>query len=114
MEFNLKLGQEYVVYGISFLGGAPWVEIVGESNTYVYSVPLCLFEITDGTVSKYWVARIDQDGDILMWPPSFYKAYYHDDLSEGILEVVKDFQRVQKLIMEENSSNTQTPTFGNT
>jgi len=107
MVFNLRLGQEYIVYGISFLGGAAWVQIANPSNTYVYSVPLCLFEITDGTVSKYWVARVDQDGDVFLWPASFYKPYYHDDLTEGVLEIVEDFQRVRQLILEENSINRE-------
>lgn len=91
MEFNLKIGREYVVYCLSFLGGTPWVQIVSQSNANIYSVPLCLFEITDGTVSKNWVARVDQDGDFFLWTPSFYKTYYHDDLSNGVLEVVEDF-----------------------
>lgn len=108
MEFGLKLGHEYIVYGMTFLDGVPWVEIANQANTYVYSVPLCLFEIVDGTVSKYWVARFHQNGDFLLWPPSFYTPYYHDDLTDGVPEIVEDFLRVQRLIMEENLFNEET------
>jgi hypothetical protein len=107
MEFNVQIGQEYVVFGISFLTGAPWIFILSQSKTYTYLVPLCLFETIDGRVSKYWVAKVDQDGDFFLWPPSFYQPYYHDDLSEGVPDVAKDFQRVRQLIMEENSSNIE-------
>lgn len=107
MEFNVQIGQEYVVFGLTFLSGIPWVEILRQSGTYLYSVPLCLFDIVDGSVSKYWVAKADQDGDFFLWPPSFYQPYYHDDLSEGVPEVAKDFQRVRRLIMEENSFNDE-------
>lgn len=104
MEFGVKAGHEYIVFGITFLSGAPWVDILSQSRTYVYSVPLCLFNVVDGSVSKYWVAKVDQNGNFFLWPPSFYQPYYHDDLSEGVPEVVEDFQRVRQLIIEEDYS----------
>lgn len=106
MVFGLKIDQEYIVYCVSILGGAPWVDIISESGLYCYSVPLCLFDIIDNRVSRYWKIQICDDGDILFWPKSFYKPYYHDDLSEGIPEVVADFLKVKKLIDEEASSET--------
>ncbi len=98
--FNLRLGQEYVVYGISTMGGMPWVEIASAFE-YVYPVPLCLFEIVDGRVSRYWEVRWFPDGDLTLWPPSFYREYYHDLLSDGVPEVLEDFRRVRALIDEE-------------
>lgn len=108
MGFNIRVGQEYLVFAITFLGGVPWVDILSQSGAYVYSVPLCLFEIMDGVVSKYWVARVGQNGDFCLWPPSFYTPYYHDDLTNGVPEVVKDFQRVRQLIMEEYPNGEET------
>jgi len=103
-EFHLVLGEEYVVFGLSILGGAAWVDLVTDSE-YPVPVPLCLFEITDGRVSQYWEARFYEDGDLTLWPPSFYKEYYHDDLSEGVSEVVEDFKRVRAFIEAEAQSN---------
>jgi hypothetical protein len=99
-EFHIILGKEYIVFGIRILGGAPWVDIVTDSG-YLYPVPLCLFEITDGRVSQYWELHFYEDGDLTLWPPSFYKEYYHDDLIEGVYEVVEDFDRVRTLIEAE-------------
>lgn len=37
-----------------------------------------------------------------MLPESFYSDFYHDDLSEGIPEVVEDFTAVCKMIEAES------------
>ena len=89
-EFSLFIGKEYIVFGLSILDGATWVQILSDFG-YLYSVPLCLFEITDGRVSRYWQARSYENGTLKLWPPSFYQDYYHDDLIEGVPEVVEDF-----------------------
>lgn len=36
-----------------------------------------------------------------MQPPSFFKDFYYDDLSEGVPEVVADFSRVRALLEAE-------------
>lgn len=105
MGFDVNIGDEYVVYSMSILDGAPWIDVYGKGIDCIHSVPLCLFEIIDGTVSKYWVAKIVDDGILLLWPPSFYAPYYHDDLTDDVKEVVEDFNRVQKLIIEEAYQN---------
>ena len=51
MEFDVIIGEEYVVYSLTFLDGVPWVELATVSG-YLHAVPLCLFEIIDGRVSK--------------------------------------------------------------
>jgi hypothetical protein len=103
MDFHLRIDQEYIVYGLSILGGVPWIYIIGESGIYCYGVPLCLFEIIDGRVSGYWEIQV-VDSDTLIWPHSFFQPFYHDDLTEGVLEVQKDFLRVKKLIDAEANS----------
>lgn len=103
MVFGVNLGKEYIVIAISFLSGAPWIFILNESETYIHPVPLCLFEIVDGVVSRFWVAKTNADGYFNLWPPSFYQPYYHDDLTEGVAEVVEDFNRVKQLILDEDA-----------
>jgi hypothetical protein len=104
MNSNLIIGKEYIVYGLSILSGTPWIYILNNAETYIYSEPLSLFEIIDSRVSKYWEIRTEDDGTLFFWPHSFFQPYYHDDLSEGIPEVVKDFQRVKELIDAEANS----------
>ena len=100
MWFKLIPHETYVVFGLQILGGMPWVELLSDSG-YLFSVPLCLFDIIDGTVSQYWEARITKELNLLMWPPSFYKEFYHDDLLEGRIDAVHDFQKVLKRIESE-------------
>jgi hypothetical protein len=100
-DFYLNLGREYVVFGIRILNGMPWVDLVSDTN-YLFPAPLCLFEITDGRVSQYWETRVSKDGNLLIWPRSFYREYYHDDLLEGVQDVVEDFERVRAMIEAEN------------
>lgn len=104
-EFGLVIGNEYLVFGLSFLGGMPWIEIGPPEHEYLYSVPLCLFDIVNGTVSKCWEIKVRKDDVIFFWPISFYQEYYHDDLFEGVPVAVEDFRRVRKLIEEEDVKN---------
>ena len=51
---------------------------------------------------KCWELKVDENKNIRLWPPSFYRMYYRDDLSENVPEIVEDFQRVKALIEKEN------------
>lgn len=107
--FGLEFGKEYVVFGIRIFDGMPWVEIASAASFadpgYLYPVPLFLFEIVDGGVSRYWEARRRGDAGLVLEPRSFYRDYYHDDLSEGVPEVVEDFARMRALMEAEAKSN---------
>ena len=107
MEFDLTIGQEYLVYSISILGGVPWIDVLGQSIGCIHSVPLCLFNIVDGSVSNLWIAKINEKGNFFLWPSSFYTPYYHDDLSNGIKEIVDDFKQVEQLLIEEENSRSK-------
>jgi len=97
--FHVQVGKEYLVYGITFLSGCPWVELK-EDFGYLHRAPLGLFEITDGRVSSYWETRCI-GRDICFWPPSFYREYYFDDLLEGVEEVLEDFRTVSSRVEAE-------------
>jgi hypothetical protein len=101
--FKVSIGQEYLVYGMTFLSGVPWVELL-EDFGYLFSVPLCLFEVTDDRVSRHWRVRSSADGRVSFWPPSFYREYYFDDLIEGVPQVLEDFRNVRALIESEAGS----------
>jgi len=101
--FGLTIGKEYVVYCLEIHGGMAWVDLVSETN-YLFPAPLCLFEVVDGRVSKYWELRLGEDDSVLFRPPSFFKEYFHDDLAEGVPEVVEEFQKIRTLIETEARS----------
>ena len=52
-------------------------------------------------MSKFWELRKFPSGNIAIWPPTLYREFYHDDLSEDIIEVVEDFKRVKEQILGE-------------
>jgi len=106
-HYTITKGKEYVVLALSYAPSLnlnseyPVIQIKDDSG-YLYSHPLFLFNIVDDRVSKYWHIRFDRtDGWLKMWPESFYQEYYHDDLSNDVIEIEKDFKRVSKLLEEE-------------
>jgi hypothetical protein len=39
-----------------------------------------------------------ESSSVVLWPSSFFKDFYHDDLFEGRTDVVEDFKRIRALI----------------
>lgn len=98
--FGLTLGKEYLVFCLEILDGIAWVHL--DSGTNRLSIaPLCLFEIVDGSVSKYWEFRLWKDNNFLFRPPSFYEDFFHDDLAEGVPKVVAEFQKIRAMLEKE-------------
>jgi hypothetical protein len=100
--FGVKSGEEYVVFGIRVLSGAPWIDILEDFGTgYLHPVPMCLFIIIDGRVSHYWEVRVSEYNNLFCRPPSFLEPYYDEDLADGVKAVVDDFRKIRPLIEEE-------------
>lgn len=101
--FGVVPGTEYIVFALTMLGGEPWVEITDSDLDpgYLWGVPLCLFEIVNPRLSVLWEARIVKNGELRLEPPSLSRHNYHDDLFEGVEEVVADFRRVRQDLEEE-------------
>lgn len=99
-------GTAYTVLGLSYdpsstcYAGKPTVEIKNDSGG-LSSIPLFLFDIIDNTASKYWQCKFTPEGRLTFFPDSFYESYYHDDLSEGVPEVVNNFKELCMLIENE-------------
>jgi hypothetical protein len=110
--FHITIGKEYIVLGLSVSvepdpsGRGVAVEIVTDYG-HLGGTPLCLFQIVDGTASRYWEVKVREDGIVTLWPTSFYREYFHDDLSESVPDVVEEFQRVRDLIEAEAIGRTQ-------
>lgn len=108
--FAVDPGEEYaalaltVDFGTRHMGLGPWVQIYTRKHIVhaITFAPLCLFDVTDPLVSRYWEVRTPEGGTkVTLWPPSFYRPYYHDDLSEDVPGVVTDFERVVDLLERE-------------
>jgi hypothetical protein len=107
-SFGVVAGREYLVSAMTIevlrgtMGSGAWVDVLMEPDIpTLIPVPLCLFEIVDPRVSRYWEVRVSDEGRVRLWPPSFYREYYHDDLSDRDPETVKDFWRVHALLEAE-------------
>jgi hypothetical protein len=106
-SFGVVLGREYLVISLTVDTGplsdgrGTWVDILMDTEIpTVISVPLGLFKVVDPRVSRYWEIRVSDDG-VTFRPPSLYKGYYHDDLSNRDTETVNDFWRVYRALKAE-------------
>lgn len=110
--FGATVGKEYLVLGIAFhinlpgFGTGVQLQFLDDDGDIGFA-PLFMFEIVDGRPSKYWEARFYKNGSFEFQPPSFYKEYYHNNLSEGIDEVVNDFKRILALLKAEGLKNKE-------
>jgi hypothetical protein len=105
-SFGVEIGREYTVLALDFFvrsnlfGTGPYVEIADELDRLGWA-PLCLFEILDASVSRFWKACVLEHSTLSLAPPAFRTEYYHDDLSERVPEVVEDFRRLRALLEAE-------------
>lgn len=104
--FGVTQGKEYLVLGLSFtikasMLGTGAALMVEDDDGHPTDAPLCLFEIVDPQVSSYWEARATENGWLTLWPPSFYRDHYHEDLFDGEPELEEDFKRVVHALREE-------------
>ena len=104
-EFGVVIGREYVVLGLSFenssqaMGNGVWVDVLLELDIpTLISAPLCLFEIIDARASRYWELRVSDLGTITLWPPSFYRESFLEDVSDRATEAVEEFWRIYSRI----------------
>jgi len=100
-EHDLLVGREYTAMGLGFWDGVAWVEIATEGG-FLMSIPLTEFEIVEGSASAFWTARVDRDGTVRLWPPTFYEGTYHSDLADLEPGAVSDFARVRAMIESED------------
>jgi hypothetical protein len=106
-SFGVNEGAEYLVFGLRIVNGVILVEIAQEFEQLV-PVPLCLFEITDHRVPGFWEIRLEDNGSVFFWPPSFYeREYYHQDLLDQVPSVVTDFRNVRRRLELEGAILTR-------
>lgn len=107
--FYVEVGEYYTVLAVFIYNNQPafgsgcWIQVVSKDE-HLINAPLCLFQVIDGTLSRFWEISVNQKGTVCFCPPSFLKEYYYDDLSEGVKEIRNDFNRIKNLILNEDSA----------
>ena len=96
------IGTEFTVLGIQVADGNVTYRI-GNPPREECSIQCLaiLFEIVDGSPSKYWQAVIGPSGQFVLWPPSWFAEYYHDRLSDGDPVIYADFLEVRDRLQTE-------------
>lgn len=100
-EHDLVVGREYVAMGLTVTDGAVWIDVATDGG-FLMPVPLTEFQIVSGKLSTLWDARVDGDGTVRFWPPSFFTPFYHSDLADREPAVVADFDRIRRQIEDED------------
>lgn len=106
-DFHITLNNEYLVFGVHITKtGLCLIQHLTDFGHLVFT-PLCLFDIIDARVSKYWEVKISDDSSITFWPPSFNRDFYHDNLFEEEKEYVEDFRKIKLKLEEEDRKNQE-------
>jgi hypothetical protein len=105
-RYQIKVGQSYLVLGITFLMNSP---VFGKCCLYTIRddagrcvpIPSVLGEITDGRVSRFWVAKPIGAFDLTLWPEEFYGEYFHDRVTDYETDAVQIFLAVVDRLSKE-------------
>jgi hypothetical protein len=97
-KYPFEIGETYTVLGITCRMGQTILEM---PYFYIFPAPMCLFAITDERPSSYWKIKKIDENKISLWPEEFYQEYFHDDLSDGIPEVISIYKQVVRKLEEE-------------
>jgi len=102
----LTVGAQYLVIGLQYdvnsiiWGTGAWIQLQLPAERLLFA-PLCLFDIVDGRPARLWHTRLWEDGSITLWPPPFYRDYFHDDIKGGVAAAVADLRRAVELLQLE-------------
>ena len=90
-------------YPSSAVSGGGLVLQVEDDEGEPAFVPACLFHVEDPHCSRYWELQEEEAGVVHLWPPSFFRDHYHEELSEDVAEVLEDYKHVLSLLKVETS-----------
>jgi len=88
---GVEIDRVYRVYGIEFVDGGVWLDILDDGGSHLFIVPMDLFEIVDPELSPSWVAIPGNRGSLWIAPPSFGLDAFMDRLSDGEPAIEDDF-----------------------
>ena len=108
-EFDeLEVGQQSVVYAIVIMNGTQWYLIDFEQLTHPMFYPKAFFKIEDWRISKYWVAKEQQDeydnNNLVLnfsFPEFLDDEYFYGELLEDNPKQLAIFRKYQTLLRNE-------------
>ena len=102
---DITIGKTYIVLGLNFYSEngtyfrGTVIDFIDDQGQYAWTT-LAYFEIVDPRVSIFWRAKVGLT-HFSLWPAEFHREFFHDDLSDGVPEVVAMFNRaVERLTYE--------------
>ncbi|MCG8906188.1 hypothetical protein [Pseudomonas sp. DP-17] len=104
-ELDLIVGEEYVVYGVAFWDGCPWVYICPEDyDEYPKPYPIELFAVIDNRLSACWRLSYFPGSNkgtmntmLVFEEWSMYSGFY-EGLVDGDAICVEIFERYRRLM----------------
>ena len=105
-KFDIELGQESIVYGITTIKKHFWYLIDVDDLPYPMYYPSALFKIIDGRLSRYWQVAEGQDDEDNSTPiikfgfkelveDEFFYGEYLEDYPKN-LEVFQKYMELMK------------------
>ncbi|MEM0941780.1 MAG: hypothetical protein AAF600_21050 [Bacteroidota bacterium] len=98
MREYLKIGNEYIVYGIRTSNESSYFMIFDDGH--LVEVPSSMFEVIEGKVSPLWVVWDDGLNNITLWPELFYKDDFFENFSEWEDRERKEFEKLKQYFEE--------------
>jgi hypothetical protein len=96
--FGVVPGESYLVFGLEFFRGTPWVQVEVAPNEIV-SVPIALFDIVDPAIPDLWEARMDDD-TLALWPAAFFTPGFHELVCDGDPHANAALERLRQVLSE--------------
>lgn len=107
-ELPIEIGQQSVVYAITTIKKHLWFLVNVAGLAYPMYYPAHLFKITDGRLSKYWVAKERQDdydnkASIIQigFPELVADEFFYGEFLEDKPENVEIFKKYMDLMDKE-------------
>lgn len=106
-DHGVTEGKQYLVFGLQFhdsgrpLGRGTWLHLENDTGLLGWA-PLALFRIIDDKVPAFWrISRFEHG--VRLWPAALEREYFHDDLAEGVPEVVAAFEDLKLRLLEDET-----------
>ena len=97
--FGVVEGETYVVFGLEFFKGIPWVQIE-VAPAEIVSVPIALFDIVDPAVPDLWEARFADGDHLTLWPAAFFTPGFHELVYNEDPRAMAALERLRALLDE--------------
>jgi hypothetical protein len=97
--FSVRVGSEYVVYGIDLTERMPWIYIADEYEQ-ISPAPLCLFSVVDSRVPHVWEVHVSDEFRISLGPACLWREGFIEDLLAREPATMDEFRRLTRELVQ--------------